>query len=81
MCLEPIIIGLKRNTVIEVHALESHLLDRLRRKPAPQVICLIDGELGKLDDFLAIDHHGNESHRALDWYIQRNPKKPSKELK
>jgi hypothetical protein len=52
----------------------------LRRQPTPKVVCLVDRELGKLDDFLAVYNHGYQSHAAFVWYIQKNRKILTREL-
>jgi len=52
---EPILICLKRDTITDLHSLEIYFLDAVGRKPAPQVIGLIDGKLGELDDSFSFD--------------------------
>jgi hypothetical protein len=53
---EPILVCFKRNAVIELRSLKIYFFDAVGRKPTPQVIGLIDGQLGELDDSFSFDY-------------------------
>lgn len=52
---EPIFIRLKRNAITDLHSLKIYFFDAVGRQPTPQIIGLIDGQLGELDDFFSFD--------------------------
>lgn len=53
MGFEPIFIGIKGNAIVYFHPLNPELLNTVGRKPSPEIIGLVYGKLGKLNDFFS----------------------------
>jgi hypothetical protein len=51
MCFEPILISIKGNAIVYFHPLNPEFLETIGRKPAPEIVGLVYGKLGKLNDF------------------------------
>jgi len=72
---KPIFVSLIRNTVIELIPLKIYFLNAIGRQPTPNVICLVNRQLRKLDDSFPFYYYGDQFHHVTIFFLQmkKNP--------
>jgi hypothetical protein len=73
MGFEPIFVGIKRDAIVYFHPLNPEFLEAIGRKPSPEVIGLVYGKLGKLNDFFPFhDQWYQFSHNDFVYFTKES---------